>query len=130
MGSRDLSGLPAEVRESARVRGNGECEWRLSDAAAAINALAATGHVILGLDLRSYPDGQTFEAPWSSFEPAVTVDLDANVEKARQEALDALARANSPEWLSYAEWILISWQHRTVPLQGIRHLRVRAPRAP
>jgi hypothetical protein len=124
MGSRDLSALPTDVRESAHVLDNGEVEWRPADARAAINALAATGHVVLGLDLRSYPDGPTFEVPWSIFKPVQTMDMDANIEAGRQVALNALARDNFTEFADYAEWIRITWQHRAVPFHGSRRLRL------
>jgi hypothetical protein len=110
MSAQDLSVLPADIRESAHVLANGEIEWRLADVPQAINALAAAGCVILGLDLRSYPDGKTMEVPWSSFEPVASMDIDANVEAGRQAALDALARDNFAENAIYAECVRATWQ--------------------
>lgn len=106
MSHKDLSVVPKAVRDVARVRVNGEVEWSLADAPRVINALADAGLVIVGLDLRSYPDGQTFEVPWSSFEPDDGQGAAINVEAGRQAALDALARENFAEHADYAEWIL------------------------
>ena len=101
--------LPDQVRDRARFRENGEVEWRLADAARAINALADAGLIVLGLDLRSYPDGHTMEVAWSSFEPDRDAGVEANVEDGRRAALDALVRDNFAENAEYAEWILITW---------------------
>ncbi len=46
----DLAALPHEVAESAHVDANGEVWWHSQDAERAVNALADTGHVILGLE--------------------------------------------------------------------------------
>lgn len=102
--------LPEDVRGRARVEENGEVEWRLADAPQAINALAAAGHVVLGLDLRSYPDGQTFEVPWSDFRPDGAGSAEANVEASRQAALHKLAPESLAEFADEAEWILITWR--------------------
>jgi hypothetical protein len=106
----DLSVVPEDLRDSARVRENGEVEWALADAPRVINALADAGFVVLGLDLRSYPDGQTVEAPWSSFEPEDGLGPATNVEAGRRAALDALARGNLAEHVDRAEWILVTWR--------------------
>jgi hypothetical protein len=105
---RDLSMLPDDVRDAARVRENGEVEWPLADAPRAIDALAGAGRIVLGLDLRSYPDGGTMEIPWSDFEPKS--DDDQDIEEARQAAHAALARDNFAEHRHLAEWVLITWQ--------------------
>ena len=106
---RDLSRLPDGVRASARVRENGEVEWPLAEVTGAIDALADDGRVILGLDLRSYPDGETVEVPWSSFEPGDSIGATA-VEAGRSAAHAALARENFAELREYAEWVLITWR--------------------
>ena len=64
-----LTGLPDDVRATARVFHNGEVAWPNDDAEVAINALAANGNVILGLDARTlYPDGGVMEVPVSAWE--------------------------------------------------------------
>lgn len=105
---RDLSMLPDDVRDAARVRENGEVEWPLADTPSAIDALAGAGRIVLGLDLRSYPDGNTREISWSAFEP--NSDGVADIEEARQAAHAALARDNFAEYRPLAEWVLITWQ--------------------
>jgi hypothetical protein len=105
----DMSMLPDDVRAGARVRENGEVEWRLAHATRAINGLADAGLVVLGLDLRSYPGGKTFEVPWSSFEPGDSTDREA-ADAGRHAALNALARENFAEHTDHAEWILVTWR--------------------
>ena len=109
MSPHDISMLPDDVRNRARFRENGEVEWRLADAPRAINALADAGLVVLGLDLRSYPDGHTMEVAWSGFEPDRDLSVEANVEGVRRAALDALVRDNFAENAEFAEWILVTW---------------------
>lgn len=48
----DLAALPDSVRATAHVFHKGEVAWPNDHAEAAINALAAAGHEILGLDAR------------------------------------------------------------------------------
>ena len=59
-----------------------------------MNALADAGLVLTGLELRSYPDGQTFEAPW-------TRNDENDVDIARRAALAGVRRAETDEWREY-----------------------------
>ena len=62
----DLAALPDSLRTTAHVFDNGEVDWRNEHAEAAINALAAAGHKLLGLDARTlFPDGGVMEVPIS-----------------------------------------------------------------
>jgi hypothetical protein len=80
----DISALPAHLQEAARIDANGEVSWPDEQAAAAIEALAAAGHRVLGLDIRFYLDDGTFyEIPWSSSED--------DPPRAKAAALEALA---------------------------------------
>jgi hypothetical protein len=98
----DLSFLPPEVAATATVEPNGEVRWPLDRAEAAINALADSGRVVVGLDLREYDeDGRFIEIPWTTFEPS---DVD-DVEEARVSALTGLQRAESR-----ATFVLITWR--------------------
>ena len=64
----DLAALPRPVRATARAFDNGEVAWPNENAEAAVNALAATGKRILGLDARTlYPDGGIVEIPISAW---------------------------------------------------------------
>ena len=100
-----LTGLPDDVRATARVFHNGEVAWPNDDAEVAINALAANGNVILGLDARTlYPDGGVMEVPVSAWETHADESPDAAVERARQEALDALPVAKLE-----GTHVLITW---------------------
>lgn len=64
---RDVSLLPQELQLFARWDSSGEVSWPLDHAAPAINALAANGCVILGLDARTYDEhGGIFEAQQDS----------------------------------------------------------------
>jgi hypothetical protein len=77
---------------------NGEVSWPVSHAAAVTEALAGTGHVVLGLDIRGYQaDGRFIEVAWSSFDGS-------DVRDARDLALEALSRGNLP-----GGWVLITW---------------------
>ena len=70
--------------------------------AEAINALADAGRIVLGLDVRDYPDGDAFvEVSWSRFEPAGRVD---DVELAREHALSALLRPDLPGTCFVVTW--------------------------
>ena len=62
--------------------------------------------MVLGLEVRSYPGGQTFEVSWSSFEPDDERGAEANVEAGRRTAVDSLVRDNFAEHANYTEWIL------------------------
>jgi hypothetical protein len=94
----DLEVLPAELRAAARVAVSGEVIWPLSDAPAVIMALAQSGRLVLGLDLRNYSDdGSFYEIAWSSYDGA-------DVLAARDSALLALSRADLP-----GDWVLITW---------------------
>jgi hypothetical protein len=103
---RDVSRLPEQLQLSAQWYPNGEVSWPLQDAAAAINALAAVGLVILGLDARVVHDDGIFEAPWSSFNPAPAASHAANVEASRRAAL-----ARLPGIEEFGDRVLITWAH-------------------
>ena len=92
----DLAALPDDVRAAAHVFHNGEVAWPNDDAEAAINALAANGKLILGLDARTlYPDGGVMEIPVTAWAAHPEETTEAAVERARQEALDALPFAKA-----------------------------------
>ncbi|MBT8192419.1 MAG: hypothetical protein HKO63_04660 [Acidimicrobiia bacterium] len=85
-----------------------EVMWRVDAAGAAINAIAAAGNVILGLDLRG-DDTPATEVPWSSYEPVPPI-VD-NVEEGRLAALSALERPALRELVNEGyDWVLITWQ--------------------
>ena len=109
----DLSDLPAEIRTDARIDPTGEVSWSDSGAEAAINALTATGYVVLGVDVRFYDSAARFyEIQWSSFEPDASKAQVANVEDSRQRALEALARIEAlptPDD-TVERRVLVSWQ--------------------
>jgi hypothetical protein len=101
----DLSALPTDVREAARVHANGEVSWPDRDAASAIEALTAAGHRVLGLDIRFYAgDGTFYEIPWSS-----SSDDDRN--KAEATALEALSRIDDLEQPgdTVERLVLVTW---------------------
>jgi hypothetical protein len=63
----DLDELPDEVRRTAVIFANGEVAWPNDHARKAIDALAAAGKRILGLDARTlYDNGGIMEVPISS----------------------------------------------------------------
>lgn len=102
MNDRNLTPLPAPVRDAARVLDNGEVMWPVGDAELAIEALAAAGRVVLGTDVRDYQrDGSFFETPWSSFEPDGVDDAALGC----RAALDALRRGPLP-----GDWVLVTWR--------------------
>lgn len=109
----DLSRLPAELQRHARIDAKGEVSWSGLHAAAAIDALAATDAVVLGLDIRFYDsEGRFYEVPWSSFDPDSSTTRAANVEASRRAALEALARideAGRPDD-TVERRILVTWQ--------------------
>lgn len=99
----DLAALPLAVRRTARIFSNGEVAWPNEDAAAAINALASNGHVILGLDARTlFPDGGVMEVPISAGHRHSGVETSA--ERARLDALDALPLAKAE-----GTHVLVTW---------------------
>ena len=101
----DLAALPESVRAVAHVFSNGEVAWPNEQAEAAINALASTGHVVLGLDARTLlPNGGVMEIPISTWErQSGEAHADA-VEQARRDALAALQSAKSE-----GTHVLITW---------------------
>jgi hypothetical protein len=104
----DLAALPLAVRGAAHVFENGEVAWPNEHAEAAINALARTGKLVLGLDARTiHPDGGLMEIPISAWrETAGEPEADA-VERARGEALEAL-----PIAVAEGTHVLITWRSR------------------
>ena len=93
------------MRVAAHVFDNGEVAWPNDAARAAINALAANGKLISGIDARTlYPDGSIMEMPISAWEPDADESPEPAVDRARREALDALTRAKSE-----GTHVLISW---------------------
>jgi hypothetical protein len=104
MGPPDLSPFPPVVRDKAPVRLGDVC-WRTDDAEAAIRAIAATGYVVLGLDLQKlHTDGGVMELAWSNFEPDRQISYPVNVDASRRAALEALARDDKP---SDFEWVRV-----------------------
>lgn len=103
----DLSDLAAEVRSSAIVLDNGEVIWPFDAAAYAINELARSGRVILGLDARERHDaGLVTEVPISSYEP---VGEATDVEQGRQAAIAALGRAEEVSGWDKPH-LLVTWR--------------------
>lgn len=105
-----LSFLPPELRKHVRIEANGEVVWPLDEAASAINALADSGRVVLGLDVRGGSDGGTPETPWSVFEPDERQAHAENVEAGRQAALEALPGARE-----HGDWVLVTWTDPVMP---------------
>lgn len=109
---RDLTLLPSTVQSSAIRTESGEVMWPRNVAAQAVEALAASGHLVLGLDLRSdgigpTPPGLATEIPLSSFRP----DDDApetQIGVARDHALSALRHPDLADFAGY-DWVLITW---------------------
>lgn len=96
--------LPDSVRATAHVFSNGEVAWPNEHAEAAINALAANGNVILGLDARTlFLDGGVMEVPISVVRGRAEPD-DDSAEQARLDALEALPRAKAE-----GTHVLITW---------------------
>jgi hypothetical protein len=107
MPASDLSDLAARVRSSAIVLDNGEVMWPFDDAADAINELARSGRVILGLDARDRHDaGLATEVPISSIKPAGEA---ADVEHGRQAAIEALGRAERVTGWAQPN-LLVTWR--------------------
>ncbi len=94
----DLSFLTAELQREARCDPNGEVSWPISQAPAAVEALASSGRLVLGLDIRDYQNDGTFiEVPWWSYTGSA-------VEEARIFALSVLRQDDLP-----GNWVLITW---------------------
>jgi hypothetical protein len=105
--SRTISNLPFSVRAKADVQDNGEVVWPLEDALDAINALADSGQVILGLDFWEYDENQRIlEMPWNAYEPE---GKSTDVESGRRTALEEFARAVEVLSLTSQNWVLITW---------------------
>jgi hypothetical protein len=122
----DLAALPDEVRAAAHVFGNGEVAWPNDVAATAIDALAANGMLILGLDARTlYPDGGVRETAVSAWEAEAGESPEAAVERARREALDALAVAQAEGTHVLVTWTMLSsrWLKTPVTCSAVRHGR-------
>jgi hypothetical protein len=85
------------------VEPNGEVLWPFETAEDAINELTGHGHRVLGLDARERDDrGLVTEISLSACSEG------ADTERARQEALEALGRAErTTGWV--APHILITW---------------------
>jgi hypothetical protein len=109
----DLSQLPKEVLASARIDANGEVSWPDNEASTAIDALAAAGLMVLGLDIRFYDaDGRFYEVAWTSFEPDAEKPTALNAEEARLAALEAVDRVDEldvPED-TVERRVLVAWQ--------------------
>jgi hypothetical protein len=101
----DLAALPGAVRAAAHIFANGEVAWPNEQAEAAINALAASGKLIVGLDARTLSsDGGVMEIPVSAWSQRPGEGPDDAVERARTEALKALRLAQAEGTL-----VLVSW---------------------
>jgi hypothetical protein len=57
--NRKLAALPEDVRRHARVFPNGEVAWSNDHAEAAVEAIAAAGKIVAGLDARTLHDNGT-----------------------------------------------------------------------
>jgi hypothetical protein len=100
--------LPQDLRDVVRIDPNGEVAWPRADAPRAVEALAAAGCVVLGLDLRAYDEDKAIlELAWTSFDRSID---DANpAESSRAAAFAALRRADA-EGFHDNEWVLVTWQ--------------------
>jgi hypothetical protein len=102
----DLSPLPEELRRAARTFANGEVAWPLADAADVLDALAAAGHLILGVDIRDFDDdGRFVEIAWT--DTHTTGRSPADIEAARALAIAGVARATAETW--HDPWALVTW---------------------
>ncbi len=106
---RDLTFLPLRLQQSA-VHDGDEVAWPPNDTREAVIALADSGRVVLGLDVRDYgEDGRFFEHAWSAFEPA-DVERGDVPSASREAALDALTRLEESEhWASSSAKVLVTW---------------------
>lgn len=101
---RDLTRLSIRIRESAIVNPNGEVRWPADIAFEAINELADTGSVILGLDIWPDEEGEITEAPLSAYPGGAT---EPNIEPSRLHAIEALRRV--PGFGRSNPSILVTW---------------------
>jgi hypothetical protein len=101
---RDLTRLSRRVREAAIVNPNGEVRWPADIALEAINELADTGSVILGLDIWQDQEGEITEAPLSAYPGGKN---EKNIEPARLHAIEALRRVPGFGWSNPS--ILVTW---------------------
>jgi hypothetical protein len=100
-----LTVLPEEVRRHAHVFPNREVAWPNDHAEAAIEAVAAAGKIVVGLDARTlYENGTMMEVPISAWHDREGESRTAAVERARREALDALPLARNE-----GTHVLIDW---------------------
>ncbi|PRB96035.1 hypothetical protein CQ020_11110 [Arthrobacter sp. MYb23] len=94
----DLSFLQPDLQSGARCDPNGEVSWPASQASAVIEALAGSGRLILGLDIRDYQsDGTFIEVPRWSY-------TGSDVQEACSIALAVLSHGDLP-----GEWVLVTW---------------------
>jgi len=105
---RDLSRLSSRVREAAIVNPNGEVRWPADIALEAINELADTGSVLLGLDVWPDEEGEITEAPLSAYRGGAT---EPNIDAARLYAIEALRRVTGFGWSNPS--ILVTWSDPT-----------------
>lgn len=109
----DLSFLPEPIRAAAILTNDGrEAMWPRAVVRDAVEALAAHGKRVLGLDLRSdgageTPAGLSTEIPWSAL-PAGAPGGPVGVAAGRDDALAALDRLASDEMQDY-DWVLVTW---------------------
>ena len=107
MSAKDLACLPESLQAIARVSSNGEASWPLAEATAVINALAQADRIVLGLDIREYDDDERFiEYAWSAVK---SFDGTDDVDQGRNEALAALHRAVTDEFVKPESWVLVAW---------------------
>jgi hypothetical protein len=101
----DLAVLPDDVRRHAHVFANSEVAWPNDHAEAAVEAIAAAGRIVVGLDARTlHEDGTLMEVPISAWQERPGELRRAAVERARQEALESLPLARSE-----GTHVLIDW---------------------
>jgi len=105
----DLARMPGQVRRAARDCGNGEIEWPLPLARAAVGAQAGAGRIILGPDMRDYDaDGRFAEVAWSDCEPGISGSLLQGAGSSRAAAMAALDRAFEHQpWND--PWVVVTW---------------------
>jgi len=107
-----LAELPEKVRATALGLARGEVMWSRGDAHAAITGLAASGALILGLDLRS-------DGPGGSHDPNVATEIPWTV--CRSGAIAEAAREAhagvEAAWDDYPDhpWMLITWSRDSPP---------------
>jgi hypothetical protein len=109
MAAKDLTQLSDRVRDAARIDANAETSWPLDLTAEAINELAASGCVLLGLDLRDYDDAGNFiEVAWSAYRGRASGRDE--IETSRAEALAGIQRAlvEASNWND--PWVLVTWK--------------------